>query len=117
MITDATDESKVELEKEVTIAKTGKWDSFPDETTKKVEGVHLDSRLKIMTITFQEPVKAKYTVNLTDITFTDSSDPTDIKTVETTSDESSKAYNLMGIEVNPATAKGIIIVNGKKIVK
>jgi hypothetical protein len=117
VITDATDESKVELEKEVTIAKTGKWDSFPDETTKKVEGVHLTAGSKIMTITFQEPEKAKYTVNLTDITFTDSSDPTGIKTVETTSDESSKAYNLMGIEVNPATAEGIIIVNGKKIVK
>lgn len=116
VITDAADESKVELEKEVTVTKTGAWDRFPDEAT-KLEGVHLTAGSKIMTIYFQEPVKNKYTVNVTDITFTDSSDPTGIKTVEAVTAESNKAYNLMGIEVNAATAKGVIIVNGKKIVK
>ncbi len=104
-------EQKIEL--------TGNWKKFQDYS---IEGVKLTAGKKLMTIKFNNEGFAtdssdKYGVNVADIEFVDPNGTEGIQGVTTQADGSRRAFNLMGMEVNAATAKGLVIVNGKKMWK
>ena len=98
---------------------TGNWQKF---VTNKVENINLTEGKKLMTMRFTEPAANKYTANVLFMSFGigddfggDTSAIDEIEAAEL--DAPVKAYNLQGIPVDPAVAKGILIINGKKVVK
>ena len=98
--------------------KTGNWQKF---VTNKVENINLTEGKKLMTLKFTEPVANKYTANVLYMSFgigDDFGGSSAIEDIEIEdADAPVKAYNLQGIPVNPEVAKGLLIINGKKVVK
>lgn len=98
--------------------KTGNWQKF---VTNKVDGIKLTEGKKLMTMKFTEPVANKYTANVLYMSFgigDDFGDTSAIDAIEAEANDAPvKAYNLQGIPVDPEVAKGLIIINGKKVLK
>lgn len=94
---------------------TGQWFCFREQ---KEEGLNLKKGRYILHISFKEPVANKYTMNILDMKFGIGDNYGDseaaIEEVVVDSNKVVRAYNLQGIEV-PATTKGLIIVDGKKV--
>lgn len=94
---------------------TNQWFQFREE---KMEGINLTTGHKILRIYFKEPVKNKYTANIFSMKFGIGDNYGDegaaIEEVAIDAAKAVRAYNLQGIEV-PATTKGLIIVDGKKV--
>lgn len=110
--------AKAEATFNIAAEKTGGWQNF---VTNKVEGIKLTEGKKFMTMKFTEPVANKYTVNVLYMSFGIGDDfggtsAIDAIEVEDT-DAPVKAYNLQGIPVDPEVAKGLIIINGKKVIR
>ena len=96
-------------------AATNQWFQFKEQ---KEEGINLTKGRKTLFIHFKEPVADKYTINILDMKFGIGDNYGDneaaIEEVAVEGNKAGRAYNLQGIEV-PATTKGLIIVDGKKV--
>jgi len=66
--------------------------------------------------TYSTKLVAEYDMNRYFFNIIVTTDPTSITTPETVKAEG-KAFNVMGMRVNPATARGIVIVDGKKYIR
>lgn len=95
-------------------AVTYNWFFFKEQ---KLENINLTKGHKILHIDFKEPVANKNTMNILDMKFgigDNYGSEAAIEEVAVDADKAVRAYNLQGIEV-PATTKGLIIVDGKKV--
>ncbi len=95
-------------------APTTQWFCFKEQ---KLDNINLTKGHKILRITFKEPVANKETMNILDMKFgigDNYGSEAAIEEVAVDADKAVRAYNLQGIEV-PATTKGLIIVDGKKV--
>lgn len=94
---------------------TGQWTNFETNTHKAT----LTEGKKILNMKFTSD--DKYGVNVLFIAFgigDDFGNTSAIEGIEVEdADAPVKAYNLQGIPVDPATAKGLLIINGKKVIK
>lgn len=97
---------------------TNSYNNWSKFTTREVAGVNLTQGQKIMLLTFAEPVKTKYTVNILKIGFGLNGDWGESGVENITVDNEPvvlRAYNAQGIEVAP-NAKGLVILsNGTKV--
>lgn len=95
-------------------APTSQWFQFKEQ---RYDGINLTKGRKYLNILFKEPVKNKYTANILDMKFgigDNYGEDAAIEEVAIDANKAVRAYNLQGIEV-PATTKGLIIVDGKKV--
>lgn len=95
-------------------APTSQWFQFKEQ---RYDGINLTKGRKYLNILFKEPVKNKYTANILDMKFgigDNYGQDAAIEEVAIDANKAVRAYNLQGIEV-PATTKGLIIVDGKKV--
>lgn len=93
---------------------TKQWFQFKEQ---KYEGINLTKGRKYLNILFKEPNQNKYTINILDMKFgigDNYGEDAAIEEVAIDANKAARAYNLQGIEV-PATTKGLIIVDGKKV--
>lgn len=93
---------------------TKQWFHFKEQ---KFEGINLTKGRKFLNILFKEPNQNKYTINILDMKFgigDNYGGDAAIEEVAIDANKAVRAYNLQGIEV-PATTKGLIIVDGKKV--
>lgn len=115
---DADPSVKPEANFNIAAQNTGNWQKF---VTNTVNDINLTEGKKLMTLKFTEPVGNKYTANILYMSFgigDDFGDTSAIEGIEVEdADAPVKAYNLQGIPVDPATAKGLLIINGKKVIK
>lgn len=93
------------------------WSKF---TTREVNGVNLTKGSKIMLLTFAEPVKAKYTVNILKMGFglngNWGEDESGVENIAVDNEPAVlRAYNAQGIEVALDTKGLIILSNGTKL--
>lgn len=95
-------------------APTTQWFCFKEY---KYDDINLKKGRKYLNILFKEPVANKYTINILDMKFgigDNYGEDAAIEEVAIDANKAVRAYNLQGIEV-PATTKGLIIVDGKKV--
>lgn len=93
---------------------TKQWFQFKEQ---RYDDVTLTKGRKYLNILFKEPVLNKYTINILDMKFGIGDNYGEDAAIEEVAIDANKvvrAYNLQGIEV-PATTKGLIIVDGKKV--
>lgn len=93
---------------------TKQWFQFKEQ---RYDDVTLTKGRKYLNILFKEPNQNKYTINILDMKFgigDNYGEDAAIEEVAIDANKAVRAYNLQGIEV-PATTKGLIIVDGKKV--
>lgn len=112
------DPAAATCEWEYVLDATNAYNNWGKFTTKTVNGVNLTTGSKILLLTFAEPVKSKYTVNILKLGFGLNGDWGESGVENITVDNEPavrRAYNAQGIEVAP-TAKGLVIFSdGTKV--